>query len=272
MKASPLVPIFTRSTARLAASLLFIALACLAQACGKGDCPKPPEVVEEETLERVDDLLDDGDVTDDQRARAMTLAKGLMPSMHRQRAEQGELFKGIMEELMTGKADPAKVEADTQKVMDSMRGFGHELVDVMAKVNAMLEPEQRAELVERFEEPKEPFEPGFKMNAGLKLALMKFDATDAQETIVYAQRDKLVALARGVLDKHHDKKMALVAAFKGEKMDAAAARALVDEDFALMGELAKGAAGAAVEIFSSMTPAQLKEIRDGRAEREAACK
>ena len=97
------------------------------------------------------DVLEELDTTPDQKRRIAEITEGLKADAAKLRkASRGE-HRVMFDEIMTGKADAAKLHADLDKTLDRLGRFSHETLDRLIRFSQILSPNQRAELKRRFE-------------------------------------------------------------------------------------------------------------------------
>lgn len=94
----------------------------------------------------VDDVMDDVDANDDQRARVQKLADGVVkdvvPLIEQHPAVRAELWT----QWSSKQPDAKRVHAIVDDRVDAVRGLLHKVADAVLEVHSILTPEQRAEI------------------------------------------------------------------------------------------------------------------------------
>jgi hypothetical protein len=118
--------------------------------CHGGHGFKDPARVARIVNEHVDDVLDDLDAKDDQRTKVHLIANRLVK-------EGGDLFATheqakaqLLSEWNAANPDAARVHAVIDERADGFRAFLHHVADGAIELHAILSPEQRNKLSERF--------------------------------------------------------------------------------------------------------------------------
>ena len=135
------------------------ALVVSAACAGHGHGWLTPERVKALLSWHVDDLLDDLDADDAQRAKVQALADKLLASGQALHAEGPAVHAAIVDAWGKDEPDVARLHAIADERVDALRGFAHQAVDASIELHAILTPEQRSALTERFREHLEDAAP-----------------------------------------------------------------------------------------------------------------
>lgn len=238
----------------IASSLCLLTLA----ACDGKPCSEPPKYDEydEEVREQIDDMLDDGDVYENQKERIFELDASLDPLREKMRAKREVVRTKMIDALVATEPKPDQFHALIDQMYGVIMPYAYASVDLMLKAHRMLTAEQRAGVTESWEEPPDPYTGSWAINRGIDAALLKIDATDEQKTLVLGWRDKMVTATDKLFKDQHAIRMRLIAQWKSSDPDSNVVRKDVDEAAGQISKFVHMFGGAAMEVTQSLTPAQ----------------
>jgi Spy/CpxP family protein refolding chaperone len=180
-------------------SLLAISMLGSLLVCGcEPECypVDPISKVRSDLKERVDDELENADVTDSQRTKIQKLFETTVPVLERLRAETTPRQREILGELKRDAPDRAKLAVMLNANIDAGERYVHFLIDVMLKAHAVLTPEQRKKLASEAAKPSESFEGSWLIDRGVDYFLSHIDATPEQRTLVERIKQHLLKSGR----------------------------------------------------------------------------
>jgi Spy/CpxP family protein refolding chaperone len=124
---------------------------------GRGACGGhgDPARMERMLGARLDGILDDLEATPEQRTKITAVKERLLEKGKALHASRGGAMQDLLAQWESPSPDRAKVHALVDARAAEMQGFAHEVADAMAEVHAILTPEQRAEVAERWRERAE---------------------------------------------------------------------------------------------------------------------
>lgn len=215
--------------------------------------------VERRAVDRVDWTLDEVDATEAQRVPIRQLARELVPRFVELRKEREAARETLIAELLSGKADGEQVQGLVGAQVEAHLKLGHEVGDQLLKAHAVLTPEQREALAERWPEP-EPFERPWMLDAIIERGLDRFDASDAQAELVMGHKEVLLGEVKELSAKRGRWRASLLGQWVSDKPDAEAVHAVIEEGGAAIRGLAQKATAAALELAPTLTPKQRQAI------------
>ncbi len=94
----------------------------------------------------VDDMLDDVNATDAQRAQIDAIADQLLMQGKTLAQGQKDARAALLAQWDAGQPDPAKVHALVDQRIDALRALAHQAADGAIQAHGILSPEQRAQI------------------------------------------------------------------------------------------------------------------------------
>jgi Spy/CpxP family protein refolding chaperone len=179
--------------------IIMLATALLAAAGCEPKCREVEPIAEAQAdlRERVDDRLDDVDVSDAQRAKIQKLFTELRPALERMRAQTLPRQREVVAELRRAAPDRTRLALLIEQNVDATQEYIRAVVDVMLRAHRVLTPEQRKALAARAAEPSQAFEGSFWLDRAVDYLLLRIEANEEQRR--WFDRIKLHLLERGRL-------------------------------------------------------------------------
>lgn len=136
----------------------FVMLSGFGPGAGCGRSADPQERfarVQQVVTNRLNDQLDELKATPDQRAKILAIKDRLVQqaqAQFEQRRQQGKADKQwAVDQLTSNSPDRNALYAKVDAKADQFKSIGHEVVDALVEVNAILTPTQRAQLKTKLE-------------------------------------------------------------------------------------------------------------------------
>lgn len=137
----------------VAALAAFVALSGFGPGAGCGRAADPQERfarAQEMVTKRLNDQLDELKVTPDQRTRILAVKDRVLNearSRMEQSRDQGKADRQwAVDQLTSDRPDKSALYARLDAKADQLKGMGHQVIDALVEVNAILTPQQRTQL------------------------------------------------------------------------------------------------------------------------------
>jgi protein CpxP len=101
---------------------------------------------------RVDDALDEIDANDTQRQKVHAMKDRLFDEGMKLRDTKQDVRDGLVEQWKSEKPDATAVHALVDQMIEDVRAFAHKAADAAIELHGTLNPEQRAEILQRAEQ------------------------------------------------------------------------------------------------------------------------
>ncbi len=220
---------------------------------------------------KVDDVLDELDATDDQRAQIAPLADQLVDSAMNRFADR-EAFREELLALWQAPTPDTKQARETVFArVEAARALGHEAIDAAARAHGVLTPKQRVALADQLEErardrqrtPEERAEraqrfTGYVLDEIVDVA----DADEAQAARLKGLADGLVKTGLAQMGDHGAMRAEARALWTAAKADPVKAKALLDARVDVWKGMAAEAIDAAAEAHGVLDAGQRDAVAD----------
>jgi Spy/CpxP family protein refolding chaperone len=249
---------------RLSTLLVAVLVASLTLvACGRHHQPTNDEI-RDRAENRLEDVMDDLDASDAQRARLTAILDDAMPTVYAMRDSRKVYGKSIVTELMQPKPDAGVVRNLIRDASADATANVKRLTDSAVAAHAVLTPEQRAELAAEWDarsrDRRRP--PAWILDAIVKRGLDEIDATDAQFEYVLAKKDLFEPRANQLRDDGQVAKQLFRKQLTASKVDRAAIDATIDAMSGKMTNLAQDVGAAAAEFAGTLSDEQRQKIAE----------
>jgi Spy/CpxP family protein refolding chaperone len=149
----------TKLMALVAGVAAFVMLTGFGPAAGCGRAPNPEERfarAQQMITSRLNDQLDELKATPDQRAKILAI-KDRVLQQARGHFEQGAQQRQAdrqwaIDQLTSSNPDKAALYAKADAKADELKAISHQVIDALVEVNAVLTPDQRAQLKTKIEQ------------------------------------------------------------------------------------------------------------------------
>jgi periplasmic protein CpxP/Spy len=105
--------------------------------------------MDKQVTAHLDDVLDDVEATDAQRARIRAIKDRLLPEAAALATSQQKARQEIVAQLTSEKPDSARLHALVDQQIDALRALAHKSVDGAVEAHTTLTPQQRAPLAKK---------------------------------------------------------------------------------------------------------------------------
>ncbi len=247
-----------RSSSGLALAACALVLVATTSACDGKSCSEKPDYPEydEEVVEQIEDLLDEGDVYENQKARIVGLHAAMAPQRAKMRVAREGVRTKMIDELVALQPEPARFRSLIDQMYGIIMPYAYTGEAMMLKAHRMLTEEQRQGIAEPLAEPPDEYDGSFAVNRGIDAALLKIDATEAQEKLVYGWRDKMVKKTDQLYRDQHAQRMVLLEEWLSAKPDPKRVRKHVDIASQQIRTYVHTFGDGAMEITRALTPKQ----------------
>jgi Spy/CpxP family protein refolding chaperone len=251
-----------------------LVVAALALAAGSafagGAWQRDPEAraqhMRERMWEHLDDVMDEIDADDKQRAAIEAIVKGLEPTWTASHKLRREARQAIKAELLKDRPDLQKVHDTVNTSSEQMTADAHKLADAALKAHAVLTADQRAELVVMFGQPRHTWDGSTtRLDMALELGLARLNATDAQRALVAKHKAELLPVVKKAHEQAQAARATIVAELAKDKPDAGLIHATIDDVSVNLTGVAHQAVEVAGELWAAATPDQRELIREKAA-------
>ena len=212
---------------------LFVLLLLFAMlsACDGKPCSDPPdyEEIDEELVEKLDDMLDDADAYDHQRTRVLAINTKLAAARVPFRGMYEQLRVKMIDELVAAQPEVTRFQSLLRKMKSGFMKYVYAVIDASIPAHRFFTMKQRQAMTEDWEEPPDEYKVGFTTNRGIDYALLKISATDHQKALVRGHRDALEIKANVLLKRQHAVRMKLIGQWHQKYIDRAMVRRHIDE-------------------------------------------
>jgi Spy/CpxP family protein refolding chaperone len=158
----------TKLMAIVAGAAAFVMLTGFGPGAGCGRAPDPQERfarAQQMITSRLNDHLDELKATPDQRAKIMAIKDRVLQqaqSQMEQHRQQGQADRQwVINQLTSDAPDKNALYAKADAKADEFKSMAHQVIDALVEVNAVLTPEQRAQLKAKIESMHGQGEGGF---------------------------------------------------------------------------------------------------------------
>lgn len=158
----------TKLMALVAGVAAFVMLTGFGPAAGCGRAPNPEERfarVQQMVTSRLNDQLDELKATPDQRAKILAIKDRVLQQARgrfEQSAQQRQAdHQWVLDQLTSGNPDKGALYAKADAKADEFKSMAHQVIDALVEVNAVLTPDQRAQLKAKIESMHGRGEGGF---------------------------------------------------------------------------------------------------------------
>lgn len=208
--------------------VFFLLLSVLSVGCNGEDCTEKPTVKKhlDASLEMVEDVMDEADAFDRQIKKAKELTVSLNPDREVMLKEHESVRQKMIDELTAEKPNRKKFHWFIDELSLVWMTYTMKTLEVTMDTHTMFTDEQRQALADSVDEPPGKFKP-FLLNQGIKFALFKIDATDAQKKMVFSLRDKLVKEVNKLYVRQHKIRQQLLALWRARELDRDKTKVLV---------------------------------------------
>ncbi len=254
-----------RRRGRMSTMLAIVLISSLVlAACGRRHSPPTNEEVRDRAENRLEDVMDRIDATDEQRAQFGVLFERSMPTVFAMRDSRQVYANSVKTELMMPKPDAGVVRNLIRDGIDDNMAHVHKLADAGISAHAILTPEQRAEIGEAWDERvadrKEPST--WMLDAVVKRGLDEIEATDAQYEFVLAKKDEFVERGLKLMKESQSTRAFFRKQLTASKVDAAGVHAQIDGMSAKVSALAQDAGAATAEFAGTLSDEQRRVIAE----------
>ena len=149
----------TKLMALVAGVAAFVMLTGFGPAAGCGRAANPEERfarVQQMMTSRLNDQLDELKATPDQRAKILAIKDRVLQqakSHFEQGAQQRQGDRQwVLDQLTSGNPDKSALYAKADAKADELKSMAHQVIDALVEVNAVLTPDQRAQLKAKIEQ------------------------------------------------------------------------------------------------------------------------
>ena len=158
----------TKLMALVAGVAAFVMLTGFGPGAGCGRAPNPEERfarVQQMMTSRINDQLDELKATPDQRTKILAIKDRVLQqarSHFEQGAQQRQAeHQWVIDQLTSANPDKSALYAKADAKADEFKSMAHQVIDALVEVNAVLTPDQRAQLKAKIESMHGHGEGGF---------------------------------------------------------------------------------------------------------------
>lgn len=213
-------------------------------------------------LERVEESLDDADVSEDRIKVVVAKYKALAPLNAKTRDARDAEWASMVTQLKRDKPERAALRKHIKVISALTTRYSHKIVDVSLSVHAALKPSERQAIASAWsKEKRKPVSDSFLVRQAIASKMRDWKATTSQREMVDTIKMRLIGAINRLgfkLDKVKKETLALITA---SKPDPAKAHRTVDRASVLMTALAYQGVDLFLMLHATMSRTQKQLVR-----------